>query len=125
MCEAETVQLIDDEQAKHGYGRWIIPKPFAQQAYDQPELYGTVAQQIYRCKALGPDGEMLRCMQEIVSNQVARVFSQLTLCQHRNDTENECLRDDVGKDSADDFEERERAFEEKAYFKDQVDAMLA
>jgi hypothetical protein len=46
MCEAKSVDLIDDEQTKHDNGSWICPKSFSEQFSNQDYFYDSVAKEI-------------------------------------------------------------------------------
>ena len=95
----------------------VVPKFLAQQSKDQPQFYGTMAEEIHRGKMPCAYGYVLCRMQRVIRDEVARVFSQFPLRQHGDNIENELLRDDVSENAADDFEDCECALEEQAHLK--------
>lgn len=102
----------------------IGPQPVAQQADDQGYFYKTVAQQVESIKMSPADGKLGGELHQMAGEKILRVFERFFL-REGTDQRGDGLGADKGeREPAKTFNQRVRAFQERAELADLLNAAL-
>lgn len=118
--KAVSIHLVENEQAENRDGGRIVPTLLPPETNDEPEFDGAVAKQIEGREVLAAHGQALRSMEQIIGNEVARVFRQFQPGDGLRQIKQELSGNEVGEHACGDFRQCKHTFEYKTDLKGSV-----
>ena len=114
MRKAISIHLIQNEDGKNSDCGWIVPQLFLPKTSNEPKFDYTVTEQIKGGEILAAHGQVLRSMEKIIGDEVARILCQLCPCDGIYQVEQELSGNEIDENAGGDFRQGKRAFERKA-----------
>ena len=117
----EEVRLIEDKEREDDESDRIVPELAAQETDDEPELHGTVADQVESGKMLFADREVLRRLEKVMGDDVVRILGELAARDEGRERDEELLGYEKSEQPPGHLHERIHAFQDEAYVEHEAD----